>query len=925
MVRIDVLGPVQVKRDQQRVRLGPKLVELLSILLVEAGSAVPATRVVDLMWAGSPPPGARATLRSHVSHLRRALAVEDEETLVTVGSGAGAAYRLDVAKDAVDAHRFETWCAEARRLVSAGEPDLTERAAALLHHALALWRGPAFADVSDRPFVLPRIAQLDAVRRAARRDYAQALTALDRHAEAIAQLSGALVDDPYDEAVRRLLARSLYAEQRVDEAAEVCRNGLVLLRERGLDAPELEELQRDILHRRLPSPRRPADHAKPVRPCLLPPDPPQFVGRTAALVAARELLRSAADGPPTLLVNGAAGVGKTLFAIRLAHAVRDDFPDGQLYVGMRGFDPTGAPMSAGEAVRGFLDALGVPPERVPATLDAQVGLYRSLLADRRVLVVLDNVRDAEQVRPLLPGAARCATVVVSRNQLSGLVVAEGARPLRLDLLTGTESRELIARRVGPARVAEEPAAVQRIVTSCGRLPLALAIVAARAATHPEFTLDALAGELRAARGLDAFAAGDTAADVRAVFSWSYRSLAPPAARLFRLLAAHPGPEVTVATAASLAGRPPDRVRPELRELAAAHLVVEQTPGRYALHDLLRAYADELGRDDGERPAAVRRVLDHYLHTALTSDALLWPHRDPLAPPDTAEGVTPEVFADREAALAWFGAEHAALLAGMDQAAGAGLDGHVWRLAWALANFFARRGHWEDWVRAGLAGAAAARRQGDRAAEAEAHRIVGGAHVRLRRYDEAQEHYRQALELFDGLGDLVGQGFTYRSLGWLSEQQGDVAGALRHDEHALGLFQRAGHVRGEANTLNSVGWCLALLGDHERAIVHCRRSLALLQRIGDPVGMAGAWDSLGYAYRQVDLHQASACYREALLLYRKLGDRMNEAVTLRHLGETQHAGGDPDAARQSWRQSLDILTEIAHPDADRVRTLLRGGP
>ncbi|MBM0256857.1 tetratricopeptide repeat protein [Micromonospora sp. 4G55] len=342
--------------------------------------------------------------------------------------------------------------------------------------------------------------------------------------------------------------------------------------------------------------------------------------------------------------------------------------------------------------------------------------------------------------------------------------------------------------------------------------------------------------------------------------------------------------------------------------------MEQTPGRYALHDLLRAYADELGRDDGERPAAVRRVLDHYLRTALAADALLWPHRDPLAPPDQADSVTPEVFTDREAALAWFGAEHAALLAGMDQAAGAGLDGHVWRLAWALANFFARRGHWSDWVRAGLAGVAAARRQGDRAAEAEANRIVGGAHVRLRRYDEAQEHYRRALELFDGLGDLVGQGFTYRSLGWLSEQQGDVAGALRHDEHALGLFQRAGHVRGEANTLNSVGWCLALLGDHERAIVHCRRSLALLEPIGDPVGMAGAWDSLGYAYRHVDLHQASACYREALLLYRKLGDRMNEAVTLRHLGETQHAGGDPDAARRSWRQSLDILTDIAHPDA-----------
>ncbi|MEU5943549.1 BTAD domain-containing putative transcriptional regulator [Micromonospora sp. NPDC047548] len=363
MLRIDVLGPVRATVSDQPVRLGPKLVELLAILLVDAGSAVPAARIVDLIWAESPPPGARTTLRSHVSHLRRALEPGAEQVIITVGSGSGAAYRLDVPEDTVDAHRFERWSAEGHRLLSADEPDLTERAAALLHNALALWRGPAFADLADRPFVLPRVAQLDATRRVAHRDYAQALTALDRHAEAIAQLSGALVDDPYDEAVRRLLALALYAEQRVDEAAEVCRDGLLLLRDRGLDAPELQELQRDILHRRLPSQRRPADHAKPVRPSLLPPDPPQFVGRVAELDTARELLRPTADGSPTVLVSGAAGVGKTLFAIRLAHAVRGDFPDGQLYVGMRGFDPTGAPMSAGEAVRGFLDALGVPPER----------------------------------------------------------------------------------------------------------------------------------------------------------------------------------------------------------------------------------------------------------------------------------------------------------------------------------------------------------------------------------------------------------------------------------------------------------------------------------------------------------------------------------------------------------------------------------
>ncbi|MEU9504826.1 BTAD domain-containing putative transcriptional regulator [Micromonospora sp. NPDC048170] len=925
MLRISVLGPVQVSDGDRPVRLGPKLVELLAILLVEAGSAVPASRVVELMWGVTSPAGARATLRSHVYHLRRALRADGDPVLRTVGSGGGVAYRLDLPDDAVDADRFERWCVEGRRLVSAGENDLTEQGVARLRGALALWRGPAFADVADRPFVRPRVARLEAARRAARRDCAEGLAALGRHAEAITQLSGALVDDPYDERVRRLFALALYAEQRVDEAAEVCREGLVLLGERGLDAPELQALQRDILRRRLPSPRVPAEQVKPARPCLLPPDPPQFVGRAGELAAARRLLLDAPDGSPTVLVSGLAGVGKTLFAVCLAHSVRDDFPDGQLYVDLRGYDPVGTPTSPGEAVRGFLDALAVPPERVPATLEAQTGLYRSLLAGRRVLVVVDNVREVEQARPLLPGAAGCATVVVSRNQLSGLVVAEGARPLRLDLLTTGESHELLRRRVGRARLAGEAAAVEQIIDACGRLPLALAIVAARAASHPEFALAALAGELRAGGGgLDAFAVGDT--DVRAVFSWSYHALPPASARLFRLLALHPGPDVTVESAASLAVSPVEEARVAMRDLAAAHLVVEHVPGRYALHDLLRAYADELTpAGDGERPSALRRVLDHCLHTATGADRLLWPHRDPLEAPPAVAGVRPEVFADREAALGWFTAEHRVLLAALDRAERSGLDGHVWRLAWAMANFFARRGHWLDWVRVGESSVAAARRQGDQAAEAEAYRIRGGAHVRLRDFDAARADYGRALELFGRLGDLVGQGFTCRSLGWLCEQRGDIRDALRHDLRALELFERAGHERGVANTHNSVGWCHALLGDHEQAIDHCRRALALLDRLGDPVGMAGALDSLGYAYRQVDLREALACYQRALGLYRGLGDRMNEALTLRNLGEAQHGGGEIDAARESWRQALDIFTGLDHPDAEQVRALLNEAP
>ena len=307
--------------------------------------------------------------------------------------------------------------------------------------------------------------------------------------------------------------------------------------------------------------------------------------------------RTGPDAPGAAVVivaiDGMAGVGKTALAVHWAHRVAALFPGGQLYVNLRGFDPNRSPVTPDEAVRGFLDALDVPPERVPATLEAQVGLYRSLLAGRRVLVLLDNASDAGQVRPLLPGAPGCVAVVTSRDQLAGLVTTAGAHPMTLDLPSADEARELLERRLGAARVAAESAAADEIIALCARLPLALAIVATRAATQPGLPLATLAAELRAAAGgLAEFTDPDLASDVRAVFSWSYRQLSPAAARLFRLLGMHPGPDIGLPAAASLAGQPAAEVRPLLTELARAHLI-ERAAGRYAFHDLLRAYAAEL--------------------------------------------------------------------------------------------------------------------------------------------------------------------------------------------------------------------------------------------------------------------------------------------------------------------------------------------
>ena len=583
-------------------------------------------------------------------------------------------------------------------------------------------------------------------------------------------------------------------------------------------------------------------------------------------------------------------------------------------------------MGPAEAIRRLLNGLDVPAERIPADLDAQVGLYRSRLAGKRMLVVLDNARDAEQIRPLLPGAAGTVVLVTSRNQLSGLVAGIGAQPLILDLLTAHESWQLLAGRLGVDRLAAEPHAVEQIISRCARLPLALAIMAARAAAHPEFPLAAFADQLRnSARRLDVLADVDPATDVRGLFSWSYRALSPGAARLFRLLGLHPGPDISAAAAASLAGLLPPAVQPLLAELDRAHLIEELSPGRYSLHDLLRAYAAELIKAydaDDDRRAAVHRLLDHYLHTAYAADRLLNPARSPISIPPPGPGVTPESPLGYGDALAWFATERAVLLAAVD-AAGGGFDSHAWMLSWAVAEFLARRGHWHDLEAVGNAALAAARRLVDPMAQARAHRFLGHAYRSLGRLDEAKDQLRQALDLFAELGHQVGQAQSRIGLAEASSVQGRHREAITHARQALELFRAAGQRDGEANALNALGWYHALLGDHELALTACQEALTLLQELGDRHGEAATWDSLGYAHHNLGhLPEAVACYRHALDMTGELGDRTDEAATLGRLAETYCAAGDTRSARRTWHQALRILEDLGLPDADSIRAELR---
>jgi len=443
---------------------------------------------------------------------------------------------------------------------------------------------------------------------------------------------------------------------------------------------------------------RPA--SAPSVPHQLPADVAGFVGRADHLARLNAVLDATARAQPTAVVIsailGTAGVGKTALAVHWAHQVRGRFPDGQLYVNLRGFGPTGRAMAPAEAVRGLLDAVGVPAARIPPGLDAQAALYRSVMDGKRVLVVLDNARDAGQVRPLLPGTPTAAVLVTSRSRLTSLVAAQGAHPLTLDLLSADEARQLLTGRLGAGPVAAEPEAVAEIVDRCARLPLALAIAAARA-IQSDSPLTTLAAELaKDGERLDALDAGDPVSEMRAVFSWSYTPLGPGAARLFRLLGLHPGPDVSTAAAASLAGIRPPQARRLLAELARASLLTERGPDRYAVHDLLRVYAADLVpacESDDQRHAAIGRLLDHYLHSAHAAVQLLEPHRDPGTPALTtpASAVIPEHPADRDAALAWLTAEQAVLLAAVRQAGETGFDTRAQQLAGVLDTFLNRQG------------------------------------------------------------------------------------------------------------------------------------------------------------------------------------------------------------------------------------------
>jgi DNA-binding SARP family transcriptional activator/tetratricopeptide (TPR) repeat protein len=926
-MELRLLGPVELVVAGQPVDAGTSRQRaVLAALAVDVGQPVSADKLIDRVWGETSPSRARHVLFVYLSRLRavlRRIPSADEAWAAIERRSGGYVLQIDPAS--VDLHRFR----ELLRLAQTPSHN-TEQRRALLGDALALWRGDPLADVPGgwAAGVRQGLAQqrIDTVT-----EWATASVLLGEAATAIQPMLELITEEPFNEYLVAILMRALHSHGRTGDALRVyaaTRDRLVT--ELGIDpGPELQKVHLEILRGTPSPPAQPSTPATLVlepRPAQLPPDIRWFIGRRSEILAMDRLLAGAPGHPVAVnvaVVSGTAGVGKSALAVHWAHRVADKFPDGQLYINLRGFDADGPAMTPHQAVRTVLDALHVPADQVPRNPDAQIGLYRSLLAGRRMLVVLDNASDAEQVRPLLPGASRCHVVVTSRNKLSGLVVIESAHPVVLDLLTPAETWRLFTRRLGVDRVRAEPSAVEQIIARCARLPLALAIVAARAATRPAVSLKVLADELgRAPHELDAFSDGDQTIDLRSVFFWSYRGLASAAARLFRLLGLHPGPSANIDAITSLAGLPPEQIQPLLNDLIHANLVAEIADRRYSLHDLLRAYAAELVQAEEchvQRDPAVKRLLDHYLHTAYRADRHVRPGRQrlELAPPPPDVQVGPITGA--QGANAWFITEHQVLLRVLDQAAATGADERLWRLAWTLENFFEGQGHWYDWMNTQRAALAAARRLGDHVARAHAHRGLALAVARLGRHAEAQDHLDAALGLFADLGDTIGQAHTHRNLAYLLEREGRPQEALQQAQHALRLFEATGDQEGRARALNMVGWYHAKTGDFRRALDYCERALPLLRRLGNRAAEGHTADSIGFALYHLGYHErALTHFHRALRLFKETKNRHPQADTLAHLAAVHDAMGNASAAHKALQQALRLLEELGSPDVQDIR-------
>jgi DNA-binding SARP family transcriptional activator/tetratricopeptide (TPR) repeat protein/transcriptional regulator with XRE-family HTH domain len=918
-LRVGICGPLTVSRDGAEsgaLPAGQRLV--VGLLALAAGSAILPGSIIAALWPEQDPPASAATIvRTYVSRLRSRFGVEGER-LISRGNGG---YRLCLSAEQLDLLAF-------RRLVGlAREAEDSRRACEWYEQAMCLWRGDPVEDI-ELLRAHPAAVALAGERIAVVLEYADRAAVAGRHDMVLPHIKALTAANPLDERLHAALMVALAGSGRQAEALRVyddlrCR----LAEELGMDPGEqLRDAHQKVLRQEITAgvaiaasasmatPHHPGSAAPaPVVPRQLLAAPERFVGREAELSVLSGLSQAARGTVVISTVGGMPGVGKTALALHWAHQVAGEFPDGQLYVNLRGFDPSGA-VAPGQALGWFLEALGVAAEATPVSQEARAALYRSLVAGRRLLIVLDNARDADQARLLLPGSPGCLVLVTSRSQLTGLAASVGARLITLDVLSPAEARQMLTDRIGADRAAAEPAAVSDIANLCAFLPLALAVAAARAAARPGVPLAALADELRStATRMDALDAGDPSASVRAVFSWSTRQLSPGGARMFRLLGLHPGPDVELYAAAALTGTTVPQTRQALDGLARANLIQPAAAGRYGMHDLLRGYARELSARDGEedQDAALTRLFDHYLYTAAAAMDTLFPAELRYRPriPCPATPVPP--LADPTAAREWLDRERAGLVAAAGHTAAGAWPGHAIRLAATLSRYLLNGDHGPEALTIFNHALGAARRTGDRTAEAAALTDISIMDWQQSRFQQAVDGYLQALALFSEAGDRAGEARVLGNLGLAEKDLGRYEEAAQHQQEALAILRELGDRFREGRALGYLGLILGRQGRHEEARGYHQKTLDLSREIGDRVGEAWALQWLGVVDLRLGRYQSAAGYlQHALALFQEMDIKSGEALNLVKFGELYVASGRYEQAAGNFEQAVVMSRELA---------------
>jgi DNA-binding SARP family transcriptional activator len=955
-----ILGPLEVWAGQDWTAVGaPKWRALLAALLLSPGRLVSTDQLIDDLWGEDPPAKASNLVSVYVHHLRKLIGDTRGQLLVTRPPG----YQLVLAPGDLDADRFTQLTTDGRAALAAGDH---EHAASLLAAALGLWRGRALADVPPTPLVSAEGDRLEWARLQALELRIEADLRCGRQAEVTPELRRLLADHPLREGLWALLMRALSGAGRQAEALEAYGAAReAIANELGVDpGTELQQLYQQILNADAASPAAVGPPARPGPaaataagpPAQLPADIADFTGRAdevaeiCGLLAGENLASSGPEGDqragpglagaspagspgavPVVLVVGSGGLGKTALAVHAAHLLADRFSDGQLYVNLRG---STEPLAPAEVLAGCLRELGADAARIGVGEEERAAQFRTRLAGRRVLIVLDDARDAAQVRLLLPGSASCAVLITARRAMPELV---GSRLLDLDVLPPAAARALFGKVAGEGRASAEPEATASVLAACAGLPLAIRIAGARLAGRGGWTVRVLADRLSDERHrLDELRAGNLA--VRASFEVSFAGLPRPAgaegtdpARAFRLLGLWTGPSLTLPAAAALIGQPGPGVAEALEVLVDAHLLVTPEPDVYRFHDLLRVYAADraqAGESEPDRLAAVTRLLTWYLHTTESAARVISPqhHRLPLEPYQLP--VQPLEFQTLDEALAWSERERPGLVAATRLAAESGQHDMAWKLAAAAISFFFRRSYWADWVTTHEIGLASARQLGD--AEAEAWMLNNlGIALGQQRLPEAVSYFEQAQALYRDMGDTTGEGRAATNLANAYFDLGRFDEALTMAEAALVVQQRAGQRYGEGIALGIIGGACQAMGRFDEAVMRLDEALAIFRGLDDPDSEADALGDLGDALLSLDrADDAVQCYQESLGIRREIGDRHGQAVTLRRLGRARQQAGELGEARrlltEAWRlfeevgdsaQAAELRLSLAAPAAE----------